>query len=98
MERLDLLASAPSTNLGAETLEQHEEYVMKANEMLAVAAPRFLLRFQSLFHSGRALVFPCDAQGCVFLDALSEKARENYLFARAVVGHEYATPVVLAAD
>lgn len=54
----------------------------------------FELRFQSLFHSGKALAFPCDARGEVSLDALSERARENYLFARAVVGHEYAAPVV----
>jgi len=62
------------------------------------AASKFELRFQSLFHSGRALIFPCDEHGSVFLDLLSERARENYLFARAVIGHEYATPVVLAAD
>lgn len=55
---------------------------------------RFELRFQSLFHSGKALAFPCDARGEVSLDALSERARENYFFARAVVGHEYAAPVV----
>ncbi|WAC75580.1 hypothetical protein OU995_13135 [Roseateles sp. SL47] len=54
----------------------------------------YLLRFESLFHSGRGLSFPCDARGQVVLDQLSERARENYLFARAVVGHEYATPVV----
>ncbi len=53
------------------------------------------LRFESLFHSGRALTFPCDAQGGVRLDALSERARQNYLFARAVVGRDYATPIVL---
>lgn len=53
------------------------------------------LRFESLFQSGRALAFPCDAQGGVRLDSLSERARENYLFARAVVGREYATPIVL---
>ncbi len=41
----------------------------------------FELRFQSLFHSGRALIFPCDEHGSVFMDTLSEKARENYLFA-----------------
>ncbi|MBV8500647.1 MAG: hypothetical protein JO006_02900 [Paucibacter sp.] len=62
------------------------------------ASPKFLLRFQSLFHSGRALVFPCDAKGDVPLDTLSERARQNYLFARAVVGHEYATPVVTTSD
>ncbi len=52
------------------------------------------LRFQSLFNEGRALSFPCDAQGHVDMDALSERARGNYLYARAVVGREYATPAV----
>ena len=52
------------------------------------------LRFESLFQPGRALAFPCDAQGSVRLDALSERALHHYLFARAVVGREYATPVV----
>ncbi|MBN8488341.1 MAG: hypothetical protein J0M20_11540 [Burkholderiales bacterium] len=54
----------------------------------------FELRFQSLFHQGRAMAFPCDAHGHVDLDALSERARENYLYARAVVGREYAVPAV----
>jgi hypothetical protein len=58
----------------------------------------FQLRFQSLFHEGRALAFPCDSQGRVELDALSDRARENYLYARAVVGREYATPAVMATD
>ena len=64
---------------------------------LAQAQPnnaQFELRFQSLFHSGKALAFPCDARGDVMLDVLSERALENYLFARAVVGHEYANPVI----
>jgi hypothetical protein len=56
------------------------------------------LRFESLFNPGRALAFPCDAQGHVELDALSERARRNYLYARAVVGREYATPAVTRAD
>ncbi|WP_431258669.1 hypothetical protein ACQ86G_30030 [Roseateles chitinivorans] len=59
---------------------------------------RYLLRFESLFHSGRGLSFPCDERGQVMLDLLSEQARDNYLFARAVVGHEYATPVVRRCD
>lgn len=54
------------------------------------------LRFQSLFSEGRALAFPCDATGHVYLDALSERAMENYLYARAVVGREYATPLVVS--
>lgn len=52
------------------------------------------LRFESLFQAGRALAFPCDAQGGVRLDALSDHARQNYLFARAVVGRDYASPTV----
>lgn len=54
----------------------------------------FELRFQSLFHLGRGLCFPCDAQGQVDLDGLSDSARENYLFARGSVGYEFAAPRV----
>jgi hypothetical protein len=59
---------------------------------------RYEIRFESLFHSGRALTFPCDAQGHVAMDELSEHARENYLYARAVVGREFASPVVLPTE
>lgn len=52
------------------------------------------IRFQSLFNEGRALSFPCDAEGRVQLDALSERARDNYFYARTVVGREFATPMV----
>ncbi len=55
---------------------------------------RYEIRFQSLFKEGRALTFPCDAQGHVDIDSLSERARTNYLYARAVVGLEYTTPEV----
>jgi hypothetical protein len=56
------------------------------------------LRFQSLFSEGRALSFPCDDGGHVPLDSLSERARTNYLYARAVVGREFACPVVRRAS
>jgi hypothetical protein len=54
------------------------------------------IRFQSLFKEGRALSFPCDEQGLVPMDSLSERARDNYLYARAVVGREFAYPMVRA--
>jgi hypothetical protein len=57
----------------------------------------FELRFESLFHPGRGLAFPCDARGLIELDSLSEPARRNYLYARAVVGREYATPAVVSS-
>lgn len=58
----------------------------------------FELRFQSLLEEGRCLTFPCDAAGHVDMDALSEKARENYLYARMVVGCEFSRPIVRASD
>ena len=54
----------------------------------------FEIRFQSLFKAGRALSFPCNAQGQVQLDSLSDRARDNYFYARAVVGREFAYPSV----
>ena len=52
------------------------------------------LRFQSLFDSGRGYAFPCNPLGEVDLDRLSEQARNNYLYARAMVGRELAHPAV----
>jgi hypothetical protein len=59
--------------------------------------PSHVLRFQSLFHEGRALAFACDALGRIDLDRLSERAREHYLYARALVGRDYAAPAVMPA-
>lgn len=58
----------------------------------AHAAFRFEVRFESLFHPGRALAFPSDSEGHVELETFSEHARANYLFARAMVGREYDLP------
>lgn len=55
------------------------------------------LCFRSLFDDGKALAFPCSANGVVDMDSLSERARCNYLFARAVVGRQFAWPTVRAA-
>lgn len=63
------------------------------------ANPRgYEIRFESLYQPGKALAFPCDAEGHVELDALSERSRVNYLYARAVVGREFATPAVIARE
>ena len=59
-------------------------------------AADYELRFESLFNEGRALSFPCDEAGLVDMDARSERARCNYLYARAVVGREFRTPAVRA--
>lgn len=56
----------------------------------------FQLRFQSLFDAGHGYAFPCNAAGHVDLDALGERERNNYLYARAVVGRELSLPKVQA--
>ncbi|HEX9719353.1 MAG TPA: hypothetical protein VGA59_06435 [Ramlibacter sp.] len=62
--------------------------------MIDSALTQFELRFQSLFDSGRGYSFPCDPEGHVDLNQLSDRARDNYLYARAVVGRELAFPAV----
>jgi hypothetical protein len=56
----------------------------------------FRLCFRSLFDTGRGYAFPCDGAGRVDLDELSEQARNNYLYARAMVGRELGVPAVEA--
>lgn len=56
--------------------------------------PAFKLWFARLVGIGPALSFPCDAGGAVDVDKLGERARRNYLYARAVIGREIATPAV----
>jgi hypothetical protein len=58
---------------------------------------RFELRYRSLHMQGRGYAFPCDAAGHVDLDQLSERARENYFFARAMVGFDLLPPQVSRA-
>lgn len=60
----------------------------------AAAGVHYELRFESLIRAGRGMAFPCDLAGHVQFDALSDKALCNYLYARAVVGREFATPAV----
>ncbi|WP_343629212.1 hypothetical protein [Roseateles sp.] len=54
----------------------------------------FEIRFESLFDAGRGMSFPCDQEGHVDLDSLPPRARNNYLFARAMVGKDYLPPAI----
>ena len=64
----------------------------------SLLSARYEIRFQSLYDSGRGLSFPCDAQGRVGEEHLSERARLAYQRARSLVGREYATPAVQLSD
>jgi hypothetical protein len=59
---------------------------------------RYQLCFRSLFQPGRGFSFPCDAEGHVDIDGLTEDARNNYFYARAMVGRELALPNVERDD
>lgn len=70
---------------------------MNANTIASNRAAEFELRFQSLFKEGRGLAFPCDAKGQVDIDTLSDRVRNNYFFARTLIGREYFTPTLRPA-
>lgn len=59
---------------------------------------QFRLCSRSLFDAGRGYAFPCDSDGRVNLNELTEGARNNYLYARAMVGREVAAPAVEPVD
>jgi len=59
--------------------------------------PQHLLLFHSLIDAGTSCTFPCDSRGHVDMDALSDAARDDYLYARAVMGREFAAPAVIEA-
>ncbi len=61
----------------------------------ACNSPCCELQYRSLRPQGHGLTFPCDATGHVDLDALSERERLDYLYARAVVGRELALPSLI---
>jgi hypothetical protein len=66
--------------------------------MIATATHDYRLCFRSLFDAGRGFAFPCDTKGQVDLDGLSDRTRNSYLYARAMVGRELAVPTVELAD
>lgn len=52
------------------------------------------LLFRPLYPAGRGFAFPCDPQGYVDLDAMSERVRNSYFYARAMIGRELSYPCV----
>lgn len=70
---------------------------MNASHAAHHDARHFELRFRSLCNEGRGYAFPCDAQGQVDMDSLGERLLNNYLYARTVIGREFATPAVQAS-
>jgi len=56
------------------------------------------LRVESLLAGDRAYGFPCDAAGHVDIDALGQRERLNYFYARTVIGRDFGRPAVVAVS
>lgn len=62
----------------------------------AVPQPTHLLHFEPLTAGDAGLDIPCDPCGRVWLDALGDKLRNDYFFARTLIGRLFARPTVRA--
>lgn len=60
------------------------------------ARPTHLLHFEPLKAGDAGLDVPCDPQGRVGLDGLGSKLRNDYFFARTLIGRLFAAPTVRA--
>ena len=58
----------------------------------------FHLRFRHLQCNVRDCSVPCDAQGQVDLDRLSDDLRNRYFIARTLIGFSFAKPAVELND
>jgi hypothetical protein len=70
---------------------------MNPSQLASRPGIRYELRFHSLFPERRGYAFPCDAAGHVDMDTLSDRARNNYLYARIGTGRDFAAPAVQLA-
>jgi hypothetical protein len=61
---------------------------------MGTAQMQFELRFPSLPGTGPGYTFPCDGSGRVDMDRLTDRERNDYLFARGSVGYALAVPTV----
>jgi hypothetical protein len=75
-----------------------EPFNWKKDVTMQSSVQVYEMRFQALTKNGKSLSFPCNAHGQVPMDELSAKLLMSYLFARAVVGCQYAAPLVFSCE
>ena len=68
---------------------------MITTDFSTARAARYELRFRPLRGKGTSLSFPCNARGCVDMDALEAGTLRDYLYARAVIGFEFTSPSIV---
>ena len=74
------------------------EHSMNPSQLALSPNASHELRFHSLSAERRGYAFPCDAAGHVNMNTLSDRARNNYLYARIGIGREFAVPSVELAS
>ena len=63
-------------------------------QVAGAAACSHELLFGSLYAHGPGIVVPCDETGNVDIDSLTQRMRNTYFGARAMIGREYSYPIV----
>ena len=63
-------------------------------DMGTTTAAGYALSYHPFSQFGRGFSFPCDEHGRVALDELSQRALNNYFYARAMVGKELQWPLI----
>lgn len=86
----------PGSAASESTRSSREDETNTINHAAVPAVSGYELCFHSLLATERGLSFPCDAAGRVDMDALTDKARDDYLYARTVVGRVFRPPSVRA--
>jgi hypothetical protein len=87
-------SEASPHKLNLTTPASKEKEMNQSMSIFEQPCKRFQLSFRSLFNSGRGFAFPCDELGDVDIAHMGERARNNYLFARAMVGRDFCPPAV----
>lgn len=65
---------------------------------MSEASQRFRLVYQSISGSLGSYSFPCNPHGEVDLNLLDDRSRNNYLFARAMMGRAMKLPTVVGVS
>lgn len=91
------MTQVPLTRLPVNDSADVPETAAVAESEAGEFEPTHLLHFEPLAAQGPALDIPCDPLGRVGLDGLGDKARNDYFFARALIGCLFAKPTVKAA-
>jgi hypothetical protein len=74
--------------------QAHRSRTMHTIAHQQASTASFELLFQSFGDEDRGMVFPCDAAGRVDMDQMSDATRNNYLFARALMGRDFTAPML----